>query len=543
MTINKQISLLALGLLTLPSCLHIDDEPTREAPSDEKPSNGGDAGAESETPNDDTDGHSPGRPDGGVDTDAPASDIPHDDAGASTEDPAEGEVTSDTPNSPNDADGGVDTGDEPEQPPPDPDEELVTSSFFMPTVEPDNTVAPRIRVDAKGGVHAVYAAYAGGGAYYAYCEAGCDEYDNFDVVYFPTDGTVANAMLTLTPEGHPRVLLSNYMDATYATCDSGCTDIENWETGVVLEHDSKQEITGEALALDKQGNPHFLAHTYRAYLGIGQEDPFTYHVACYSEPCTSKENWTAAPIATQIWEENNLLYDEQGNAHLGFVALVMDGKIVEKRFSAYATCSGECTNEADWLAVGLAEAYTDNLEAINLTAGVSLDLTQDGHPRLLTLGKAEDGTKQLTYFECDERCEEGNFTGSVLSTHEDINVGLDLTLDDKDQPRFVYTLSYNIFLASCDDMPCSAPTSEWKLHTVEAGSEMPPDDIILYPNCSVAAWFLHTPVVELDLDGNPIVGYQARDISGGVHNADPTKPDCVAGTDMTLTRMTRMAWE
>jgi hypothetical protein len=50
-------------------------------------------------------------------------------------------------------------------------------------------------------------------------------------------------------------------------------------------------------------------------------------------------------------------------------------------------------------------------------------------------------------------------------------------------------------------------------------------------------------VVDLDSDGNPIVGYQARDISGGVHNADPTKPDCVAGTDMTLTRMTRMVWE
>jgi hypothetical protein len=350
-------------------------------------------------------------------------------------------------------------------------------------------------------------------------------------------------MLALTEDGKPRVLLSNYMDATYATCESNCTDIDNWEMGVVLEHDSKQEISGEALALDKDGNPHFLAHTYRAYLGIAQEDPFTYHLACYSAPCTDKDNWTSSQIATQIWEENNLLFDKQGKAHLGFVALDMKDKFVKERYSAYATCSGECTAEEDWAAVGVAKAYTDNLEAINLTSGISLALTQEDKPRLLTLAKAEDGTKQLIYFECDEDCVEGNFTGSILTTNEDINVGVDLTLDKQDHPRFVYTLNYNIFLASCDDVPCSAVESEWKLHTVEAGSDMPPDEIILYPNCSVGMWFLHSPVVELDLAGNPMVGYQARDISGGVHNADPTKPDCLSGTDMTLTRMTRMAWE
>lgn len=532
MNIHQKISLLALGLLTLPSCLHITEEPSDEVPAEEETSNVGDAGKDTHEPNDETERPSPSHNDGGVDTPNESSG----DAGAEVDAPSGGDTT-DSPA----PEGDVDAGDD--QPPPETEEELETASFFMPTVEPDNTVSPRIRVDANGGVHAVYAGYAGGGAYYAYCESGCDDYDNFDVIYFPTDGTVANAMLALTQDGKPRVLLSQYLDATFASCDSNCTDIESWETGVVLEHDSKQEITGEALALDEDGRPHFLAHTYRAYLGIAQEEPFTYHLSCNTEPCTDAGNWTNSQIATQIWEENNLLFDKDGKAHLGFVALDMEDKIVKERYSAYATCAGDCTREENWVGAGVAKAYTDNLEAINLTSGISLALTEDGHPRLLTLAKGDDGSKQLIYFECDERCEQGEFTGSILSTHEDINVGVDLTLDAEDHPRFVYTLDYNIFLASCDDEPCIAAESEWKLHTVEAGSEMPPDEIILYPNCSVAAWFLHSPVVDLDSNGNPIVGYQARDISGGVHNADPTKPDCVAGTDMTLTRMTRMVWD
>lgn len=537
MTINKKISLLALGLFTLPSCIHVTEEPTDQNPTDGEMSSGeADAGTESPQPGDQTEGPSPN--DGGT-TEAPE----EGDGGTEGQSPDAGNETSEPVDTDDAPDGGLDTVSEPEPPPPDEGDGFEKASFFMPTIEPNNTVAPRIRIDAEGGVHAVYAAYVGGGAYYAYCKGTCDSHEDFDVVHFPTDGTVGNAMLTLTDAGKPRILLSNYLDATYATCDDDCTDVDSWDTGIVLEHDSDLEISGEALALDKDGNPHFLSHTYRAYLGFGQEDPYTYHQWCTEEPCTDKDNWTTAQIATQIWEENNLVYDSAGVAHLGFVALAMEDNVLTDRFVAYGTCAGECAQEEDWSAVGLAKAYTDHLEAINLTSGVSLVLTKDDHPRLLTLAKGDDDSKQLIYFECDEGCDEGNFTGSILSTSDEINVGLDLALDDEDRPRFVYTLDYNIFLASCDDAPCSDAESEWKLHTVEAGSDMPPDDIILYPNCSVAAWFLHSPVMELDAEGNPFVGYQARDISGGVHNADPTKPDCVAGTDMTLTRMTRMVRE
>ena len=53
----------------------------------------------------------------------------------------------------------------------------------------------------------------------------------------------------------------------------------------------------------------------------------------------------------------------------------------------------------------------------------------------------------------------------------------------------------------------------------------------------MAAWFLHDPSIALTPEGAPRVGYQSRDISGGLGQADPTRPSCVAGTDMTWSRL------
>ena len=63
------------------------------------------------------------------------------------------------------------------------------------------------------------------------------------------------------------------------------------------------------------------------------------------------------------------------------------------------------------------------------------------------------------------------------------------------------------------------------------------DRIFLEWNCTIGAWFLHSPSIALTSDGKPRVGYQSRDVSGGVSRPDPTKPRCVAGTDMTFSRL------
>lgn len=70
---------------------------------------------------------------------------------------------------------------------------------------------------------------------------------------------------------------------------------------------------------------------------------------------------------------------------------------------------------------------------------------------------------------------------------------------------------------------------------------MKPDEISLYENCTVGAWFLHSPSIALTNPGKARVGYQARDISGGWESPDPaTKADCRAGTDMTWSRLAVM---
>jgi hypothetical protein len=148
----------------------------------------------------------------------------------------------------------------------------------------------------------------------------------------------------------------------------------------------------------------------------------------------------------------------------------------------------------------------------------------------------------MVYFACDaDDCTaDGSFVGSVLTDAQELGAGLDLALDADDRPRIAYTYDDNIALAFCDDADCTAQGAAWDLAKVEAGAEMEPDDIFLEWNCDVAAWFLHSPSVAIGPSGQPRVGYQARDISGGTSNPDPTRPDCVAGTDMSWSRLALM---
>ncbi|HET9952998.1 MAG TPA: hypothetical protein VFQ61_00770 [Polyangiaceae bacterium] len=433
------------------------------------------------------------------------------------------------------------SGDEPvagagSDPDPNPTEKV---RFFLPTGEPDNTAQPAVEVDAKGGLHTVYPAYAGGRAYYAYCGANCSGSDDVQVVQFETDATVPNAMLALDAQGRPRVLLSSFNKVFYATCDAACGDASNWTVSEVLDHDGDREVSGEAFALDSNGNPRFLMHTYRAFLGIGQKAPETFLVSC-DEDCHSSESWQSSRIAEEIWESSALRFDGNDVPHVATVVRFATGDNAGEKMSAYLSCKGDCTDADNWNGIGFMKPYENETAAVRMPPMVSMALTKAGKPRVVVLGD-NAGAKNLIYFECDdEDCTADHWQGALVSEHEKIDVGFDLALDQQDRPRLVYTLNYNIGLAYCDGAHCGGPEASWDLTPVELGSEMKPDEIFLWDNCTVAAWFLHSPSVALTRDGKPRVGYQARDISGGVSNPDPTKPRCVAGTDMTWTRMAVM---
>ncbi|HVJ91193.1 MAG TPA: hypothetical protein VM580_15425 [Labilithrix sp.] len=406
--------------------------------------------------------------------------------------------------------------------------------FFLPTGEPDNTSAPTVEVDAQGNTHAIYPAYAIGGAYYAFCGPGCSSPETTKVVHFETDGTVANAMLALDKQGRPRVLLSSYSKIYWASCDADCGEQASWSVSMILDHNAEREVSGEALALDPEGRPRFLMHTYRAFLGIGQKAPETLWVACDAN-CGSPESWKQSVIQTEIWQGTHLRFDENGVAKVATVTdLTIDD--VKVAYAAYVECAADCTTEEAWKGIGLGPAYSTEYDAVAIKPTVSLALTKAGAPRIAFMAKNED-SREIRYMGCDSDCSEDHWAGLILSDNSELAVGLDLALDANDAPRIAYNLDFNIFLATCDNAHCETGDHPWDLKKVEAGSDMPPDQIFLYENCTVGAWFLHSPSIALTASGEPRVGYQARDISGGWNKPNPQKADCVAGTDMTWSRL------
>jgi hypothetical protein len=421
----------------------------------------------------------------------------------------------------------------------DDNDDAAVAHFFLPTGEPDNTSAPTVETDARGGVHSVYPAYAGGDAYYAYCAPGCDETTDVKVVRFPTEGTVHNAMIALDAAGKPSVLLATGQRVHYATCTGDCTRAESWALTEILDHQGEREVTGEAFALDPDGRPRFMMHVYKAYLGWGQKPPQAFYVKCDAADCHRPEAWTQHKVADQMWRASTLRFDADGKAHL----LTVINKDASEYSSgtetaAYVECAGGCEDSASWNGTYLMPIFESEFEAIRVTPSLSMALTRAGAPRVILLGYL-DSKRNLTYFSCDADCTGAGWAGSIISDHEDLGVGLDMVLDKSDRPRFVHTLDYNIALAYCDESDCADPEAKWGLEKVEYSGEMDPDTIFLWPNCIDGAWFLHSPSIALGPSGKTIVGYQARDISGGWENPDPHEtPDCVAGTDMTWSRVT-----
>lgn len=415
--------------------------------------------------------------------------------------------------------------------------------FFLPTGEPTNTAAPILRLDAGGGLHAVYPAFINGGAFYAYCSSTCSGRDDVKLVPFDTDGTVGNAMLALDGNGKPRVLLSTMQYVYYAACEGDCADPGAWTTTKIIDHGGDREVSGQAFALDSQGRPRFLMHTYKAYLGVGQKTPATFWVSCDAD-CSKPEAWKSSKISDQIWQSTKLTFDSADRAHVATVASVdATATAPAVEMAAYGRCDGDCDQDASWNTAALGAAFESTTDVVDIKPAISMALTAAGTPRVLLLGADnQTGARNLTYFECSDDCTGHGWMGSVISTSSNLGPGLELALDAKDHPRFVHTLDYNIALAYCDDDACSAENAKWDLTKVEYGADMKPDEIFLYTNCTVGAWFLHSPSLVLTQDGRPRVGYQARDMSGGFSNPTPaTTPDCKAGTDMTWSRVAIMS--
>ena len=411
-----------------------------------------------------------------------------------------------------------------------------TAHMFMPiaTDGPANTRAPELVLDGNGDLHAVYPAYFGGDAYYAFCPDACNDPSDMQIVPLETDGTVLHASLAVTSDGRPRILMSTALDLYYAECDGDCTDVASWDNAAILFHDGDRSISDGALALDADDNPRFVMNTYIALLGIGQEAPQTFYAQCESG-CTDGNQWAISVIQDQIWEASQLTFDSEGRAHLATVAVTLGGGGPTGRQAAYLACDSGCTSAEDWSGIILAVAYEDYAQEIH--PAISLALTGDDGPRVAVLAETATGGKQLAYFECDSDCENDNWRVASISEQDQLGSGVQIQLDAQDHPSIAFTLANNIGVYECKGGDCISEGAPWDLKEVELTSSLPVDDIIFWPNCTVAGWAFQDPSLVLGASGAMYVGYQAADLSGGATTSDPTKPACLAGADMVLSRL------
>lgn len=410
--------------------------------------------------------------------------------------------------------------------------------FFLPTVTGDNTSAPVLALDGSGGLHSAYPAFSKGGAYYTYCANGCASATDVSYVHFTTNETVLNAMLALNSSGKPRVLMNTGSQVYYASCDSGCTDLKGWTVTSIIQHNGKKEVSGRGFTLDPtSGQPRFILHTTVTYLGIGQGDPLTEYMTCDGS-CNSPSSWKSLVVDDQyIWYRPELRIDTQGHIHVAASLALPDTSGGTTNTASYIECTDNCTQAASWKGTKLIAAYASETEAITIKPTVSLALTSSGTPRIAVL--AQSGSdKKLAYLGCDSGCTtETSWTLQVVTSGSSLGDGLDLVLDPQDHPRLAFTSNYNIVLGTCDAAQCATTDSKWSPNVIEDSGKMKPDEIFLYTNCNASAWFLHAPSLVLTKSGGVRVGYQARDVSGGWVKQDPKGPDCVAGTDMTWSRL------
>lgn len=418
-------------------------------------------------------------------------------------------------------------------------------AFFLPSgTEVHNTGDPQVRLDTKGDIHFIYPLVAAAGAVYGHCSGHCDGPDQVRTVIFPTDelGSVHTALLALDANDVPHILLSTARSVVYGACEGPhCADSAYWQLAVIYEHDGDWELTGDAFALDPRGGPTFLLHAYQAYMGLFGPEPGTRLFACEGG-CLSGAAWRSSQVSEQSWLEPTLRFDATGTMHVAAVIPIEGAELV-----GYFRCESGCEDENpdNWPGIGVAYAFSDRYVE-EVYPAVSLALTANGGVRLAYLG-LDNGERYLGYYECESSCTAGgeSWTAMALIHGEgarDLGDGLSLALDAQNRPRLAYTAQGNILVAHCDANCAGQGGSDgWRLTVGELSGEIPTDGIFLEHNCTVGAWFLRQPALALGPDGLPVLAYRAEDISGGVTRPDLTRPSCVAGVDMTLTRFVRLA--
>jgi len=252
------------------------------------------------------------------------------------------------------------------------------------------------------------------GTYYGFCDTGCSNASNWSEVQITTEYRLYDFSLGFSPSGV--VHLAYYMSGdpsllAYAYCEANCDNPDNWYGPTVISNLGAYEAF--SLDVTSQGMPR-LAY-YTGYLGSDNpENDLLYYAWCDSD-CWEAANWTVSDIGlpARYGLHVDLALDAQDRPHLAYYVDDISGSTYGLGYSA---CTAGCEGSSPNWEVEFVET-SDELDASNpvpLTGSCTLSVWLEvGHEPSLALDAA--GQPRVSYTA-------KHYQGGQCSIHEDIRL-------------------------------------------------------------------------------------------------------------------------
>lgn len=411
-----------------------------------------------------------------------------------------------------------------------------------------------VAVDARGGMHAVYAHFIPDAdnprAVYAYCPApasNCASAAGWQMVSLLEH--VSEVQLQLTAAGQPRLLIvststvyNGGKDYWYAACDGGCASAGAWSLtrivsswGTSTYDVDEQNRPQRTFALDPQGRPRFL-YQDRNYFYAEPDHIGVYYVAC-DERCDDAGQWTQTEITyelnqpyrfdNEVMDYPALVFDANGGARVvaNVFALNPDGSDAPDGLYYYE-CDSGCDSIDSWQRTFLLPPGSGSVPAPSW----DLALDANGHPRiaLFTGGGLSPDTfnYQLLYLYCDGGCldsNQWNFNNVGLGGSN--GQSADLELNAQGDPRIAWISSIgDLGYAWCDGA-CEADPAPWHQRTVETEAAVRQQNPqAIPPHCDSDTWNGIAPTLALDPSGAPRIAYDVAVNARCYYDDTPNNP-------------------
>jgi hypothetical protein len=396
--------------------------------------------------------------------------------------------------------------------------------------------------DARGGMHLAYTdavSYAEQPlAHYRFCPppaSACADPAAWAGVEL--GALVDEVQLALTPAGQPRLLIQSWRSDdgaklySYAACDSACTSQASWTvteitytlyTAIADVHETI--MPQRFFALDRQGRPAFVYYDRNYYI---EPDHLGVFYATCESGCDDAGQWTITPIgpaeraADEQLEYPSLTFTSTGQPRVIATAFGTDETGIY-----YIGCDSACTEGESWERVRL----TDRGSGYEVGWDIALD-AQD-RPRIAFFpGTLSDGSgQQLYYAWCDSAALAGcldssQWGGYSLGLPKGSGQQPDLLIDRQGRPRVAFISGGEPGYTWCDS-GCEGAEPQWQYDIVESAEAMKQANPQAIPvTCNADLWTALAPVLALDPDGNPRIGFdvavEARCLYQGPNDPEP----------------------